>query len=125
MYEAVEAADHGSLRELLDPNVVWHIAGRSPLAGDHHGLEAVLALLARIYDLTDGSYRLELGDIVADDTYAVVLMRTTATLAATPFADEAAHVTRIAGERITDVRAYSSEQEHFDELVDDVLDSRA
>jgi ketosteroid isomerase-like protein len=41
--EAVEAADHSALRDLLSPDVVWRVTGRSPLAGDNRGLDAVLS----------------------------------------------------------------------------------
>jgi len=30
----------GTLRELFDPQIVWHFPGRSPLAGDHRGVDA-------------------------------------------------------------------------------------
>jgi ketosteroid isomerase-like protein len=31
-----------TLRELFDPEIVWHFPGRSLLAGDHRGTDAVL-----------------------------------------------------------------------------------
>jgi ketosteroid isomerase-like protein len=39
----VNAGDSATLTELLGDNVSWHIPGRSPLAGDVVGREAVCA----------------------------------------------------------------------------------
>jgi ketosteroid isomerase-like protein len=34
-YDAFARGDMDTLRELFDPEIVWHFPGRSPLAGDH------------------------------------------------------------------------------------------
>ncbi len=44
-YEAFATGDMETLRELLDPEIVWHFPGRSVLAGDHRGPDAVLGPL--------------------------------------------------------------------------------
>src|SRR5437868_1453402 len=46
-YEAVNRGDVETLTELLGDNVSWHTPGRSPLAGDVVGREAVFARLGR------------------------------------------------------------------------------
>ena len=42
-YEAFNRGDLKTLTELLGDNVSWHTPGRSPLAGDVVGREAVFA----------------------------------------------------------------------------------
>jgi len=44
-YDAFASGDMDTRRELFDPQIVWHFAGRSPLAGDHRGVDAVLGVL--------------------------------------------------------------------------------
>ncbi len=122
--EAISAGDHHTLRGLVADDVIWHFPGRSPLAGDHPGAEASLGFLVRIYDLTDGTYRIEVHDVVANDRYAVALIRTNATLAGAPFSDEGVTIMRIVDGRIADVRCYSSNQEDWDSLIDEVLATR-
>jgi ketosteroid isomerase-like protein len=39
--------DMDTLRELFDPEIVWHFPGRSPLAGDHRGTDVVLGFFGR------------------------------------------------------------------------------
>jgi ketosteroid isomerase-like protein len=60
-----------TLRELFDLGIVWHFPGRSPLAGDHRGTDAVLGFFARTMELTAGTFRAELHDVVADDRHSV------------------------------------------------------
>jgi SnoaL-like domain len=60
-----------TLRELFDPQIVWHFPGRSPLAGDHRGVDAVLGFFGRTMELTAGTFRAELHDVVADDLHSV------------------------------------------------------
>jgi hypothetical protein len=47
------------LRALFAPNIVWHAPGRSQLAGDHQGVDAVLGYFGRTMELTGGSFQVE------------------------------------------------------------------
>ncbi len=62
-----------TLRELFDPDVVWHAPGRSPPSGEHRGVDAIFGLFARTMELTGGSFRVEFHDVVANDEHAVAL----------------------------------------------------
>jgi uncharacterized protein len=57
----------------MDPDSVWHAPGRNPLAGDHRGVDAILGYFARTIELTGGTFRTELHDVVANDEHAVSL----------------------------------------------------
>jgi len=63
----------GSLADFLSPDVVWHAPGRGPLAGDHAGLEAVAAYVARVVGLSGRTHRMEVHDVLANDDHVVVL----------------------------------------------------
>jgi ketosteroid isomerase-like protein len=41
-YDAFAKGDMETLRELFDSGIIWHFPGRSLLAGDHRGVDAVL-----------------------------------------------------------------------------------
>ena len=47
----------GPLRELLSPEVTWHVPGRNAIAGHHRGIEEVLDHFARRRDLTARTLR--------------------------------------------------------------------
>jgi uncharacterized protein len=72
-YEAFAKGDMDTLRELFDPEIVWHFPGRSVLAGDHRGTDAVLGFFGKTIELTAGTFQVEVHDVVADDRHTVGL----------------------------------------------------
>jgi ketosteroid isomerase-like protein len=72
-YAAFSRGDMDTLRELFHPDIVWHAPGRSQLAGDHQGVEAVLGYFGRTMELTGGNFRADVHDVVANDEHAVSL----------------------------------------------------
>jgi len=77
-YEAFAKGDMATLTELIDENVVWHVSGRSPLAGEYKGRNAVFAWFGQIAEASGGTFHIEIHDILANDEHAVVLNRATA-----------------------------------------------
>ena len=75
LYSAFSRADAARILELLADDIVWHNTGRNPLAGDSHGKEQVLGHLSRVVELTEGTFRVEVEDVLANDQYIVVLAR--------------------------------------------------
>jgi ketosteroid isomerase-like protein len=72
-YVAFSQGDMETLREVFHPDLVWHSPGRSQLAGDHRGVDAVLGFFGRTMELTGGTFRIELHDVVANDEHVVGL----------------------------------------------------
>ena len=73
MLEAHGRGDEGRLRELLAPDVVWHLPGRTPVSGEHHGQDALLELWRREAALLGGRVVPDLHDVTASDRHVVVL----------------------------------------------------
>lgn len=55
-------------------DIVWHLPGRGVLAGDYTGVSQFLALFGRIMEVTGGTYRTELHDVISNDDHAVALL---------------------------------------------------
>jgi uncharacterized protein len=72
-FDAFAKGDTDTLRELTDQDEVWHIPGRGPLAGDYRGPDEILGFFARTMELTGGTFRAELHDVVANDEHTVAL----------------------------------------------------
>lgn len=66
-YEAINAPDFETLAELLDEGASWHTPGRSSLAGDSIGREAVLARFGRQVDESGGTFRAALRRVLTDE----------------------------------------------------------
>jgi ketosteroid isomerase-like protein len=74
-YAARAGRDLAAVRDAIAPDVVWHEAGsRPPYTGDLIGRDAVLAMMAKAAELTGGTFRLELEDVLANDRRAVALV---------------------------------------------------
>jgi ketosteroid isomerase-like protein len=75
-YEAFQTGNLDLLRnELFDKDIVWHSPGSNPISGDHHGADAVIASFVKQFELTDGTFKVELHDILGSDDHAVALAR--------------------------------------------------
>jgi ketosteroid isomerase-like protein len=72
-YEAFSRGDMDTLRGLFMDNIVWHYPGHSQLAGDHRGVDAVLGFFGQIMELTNGTFQVELHDVIANDNHTVGL----------------------------------------------------
>ena len=77
-YEAFGSGDMATLTEMIAENCVWHIGGRSRLAGDYEGREAIFGLFAELAQGSEGTMRVEVHDILANDTHATVMTTITA-----------------------------------------------
>lgn len=71
-YEAFNTADMETLTEIFDENASWHTPGRSPIAGDHEGREAVFAQFGRYVGETGATFKAALQYVLADDDGRVI-----------------------------------------------------
>ena len=71
-YEAFNTADMETLTEIFDENASWHTPGRSPIAGDREGREAVFAQFGRYVGETGGTFKAALQYVLADDDGRVI-----------------------------------------------------
>jgi ketosteroid isomerase-like protein len=75
-YEAFNTGDVQTVFGLFADDVVWHISGSGPLAGDYRGKEAVMELFGRFLQVVDDQ-KTEVHDILANDQHTVVLATVT------------------------------------------------
>ena len=72
-FDAFAKGDVDTLRELFDQAAVWHVPGRNQLSGDYRGMDTILGLFAKIAELSGGTFRIDLHDVVANDEHAVAI----------------------------------------------------
>jgi hypothetical protein len=70
LYAAFDAGDKESLKKLIAEDAVWHVPGATEVSGDHRGHEAIFAYLQKLADLSGGTFRAELIDVLASDMHA-------------------------------------------------------
>ena len=77
-YAAFGSGDMETLTELIAENAVWHIGGRSRLAGDYEGRDAIFGLFGELAMGSEGTLRIEPHDMLSNDEHSVVLTTVTA-----------------------------------------------
>jgi ketosteroid isomerase-like protein len=115
-YRALTDADLESLAELMAPAVEWHEPGRGPFAGDYQGPEGVLSLIREIRERSDGTFAVEIVDLLANAERAVALQEETARRNGRQLDMAAALEFEIHHGQITEVTVYHADTHHFDEF---------
>lgn len=115
LYDAAARGDLQVLPELLTPDVVLHVPGRSRNTGTYRGVEGVAGFLQSAHALTGGTLQLALHRVLADDAWAVALATYTATRPdRPPLENHLAHVLRMRDGRIAESWFHSRNQYEVD-----------
>jgi uncharacterized protein len=73
-FAAFQRGDLDALQNQYWANDIrWHIPGRSALAGSYEGTGNVVQLFVRLFELSGGTLRVDLHDVLANDEHAVAL----------------------------------------------------
>jgi len=72
-YKAFAAGDMDGLDKLFSDDIVWHVPGKSLVAGDHKGKQATFAYFGQLAELSGGTFKADLHDIVGNDDHVVGL----------------------------------------------------
>lgn len=78
-YTAFNEADLAGAMETMADGIVWHVGGDNPLSGEYKGKDAVMEMLARFGQLTEGTYEADVHDILASEEHTIVIGTYTAT----------------------------------------------
>jgi ketosteroid isomerase-like protein len=107
-------ADLSGVRELLAPDVVWHVPGESAIAGDHRGRDAVLKYFERRRALAGGAMTIVPGErLVSGD---VVVQLADGEIDGTALRWRTVGVYRMDGEQVAEAWLIPVELAAFDEI---------
>lgn len=115
-YEAFARGDLDRVREMFDPKIVWHEPGHSDIDGDYEGVDAVFGFFGRLFEETDGTFKAEPVDILADDDRGVVLQHVTASRNGKALDVTFPVVWEIRDGKPYDVRVYLYDMEQHDQF---------
>ena len=89
------------LYDVLTEDIVWVVPGRNAIAGEYHGLDAVLEYFTRRRDLAERSFRMHPGDLlVGEGEYVAALTDGTATIDGVERHWSTVGLYRLRGERV-------------------------
>ena len=116
LYDAFARGDMETTRGCFVHDAVWHLPGRSLIAGDHRGVDAIFRFFGKLGELSGGTFKAELTDVLANDRHAVALQHATATRGTKHLGVTACQVMRIQDDKILEVRGYYSDQYGLDDF---------
>ncbi len=92
-YDAFQSGNMDLLRdELFAPDIVWHSPGHNQLSGEVKGVDAVLAMFVKQFELTGGTFRVEVHDILGSDAHAVAIATSSGERDGKTLSDQYTHV---------------------------------
>ena len=101
-YNAFNAGDMATLTEVFSPDAVWHVPGRNPLSGEKRGRDAVFAYFGKLGELSNGTFHVDLHDIVANERHLVGVQTDTAERAGKKLNARAVLLFHMEGGKITE-----------------------
>jgi ketosteroid isomerase-like protein len=102
--------DLGAMRDqFFAENIVWHLAGTGPLAGDYQGVAQVMAMLGKISELSGGTIQHELHDVLVSNDHTIVLATIRAERAGKQLQDNIVHVIHGENGKAAEVWSLSSD----------------
>lgn len=90
-------------------NIIWHVAGTGPLAGDHQGIAQVMAVLSKISELSAGTVQPELHDVLVSSDHTVALTTISAERSGKQLQLNLVHVIHSENGKATEVWTHSSD----------------
>lgn len=102
VYDAFAGQDMATLDEVFADDVAFHVPGDHPMAGDYQGKDELFGFFAKLGEKTGGTLRVDVKDVVANDDYAIGLVRVTAQRENRSLEVDAAQIHRVEAGRITE-----------------------
>jgi 2'-5' RNA ligase len=109
-------SDVSAIRDLLTDDVIWHVPGASAIAGEHRGVDAVLAYMELRRRIMDLSFRVQVHGAAIIAGRVVQLAGGTATRDGHEVAWETVGVFRVAAGRIAECWLIPFDQAAFDRI---------
>jgi len=103
MTEAIFSQDHDTLAKVFTDDLVFHLRGPDPMAGDHPGLGGFLEVVGSWFEATDGQIKLDQQFCIGTDGWAAEWEHATLSRKGTTLESRNAFVYRFDGDRIAEM----------------------
>ena len=116
-HNALLGKDAPAVEAVLDDASLLHIAGRSGLAGEYHGEEAILGLLKRMEQLTDSTLEFSSSRVLtADDRTIVLCGYSSGTRRGKCLDADAVHILSLRAGRVREIWVFHQNQDQVDDF---------
>lgn len=77
-YAAFTSGDLDTIRALFADDIIWNVPGRNALSGTFKGKDEVFGWFAKLLTSSEGTFKAEVHDVLANDEHGVVIVSVTA-----------------------------------------------
>ena len=117
-FAAFLIGDMDTLSSSFAEYMVWHVPGRSRLAGDLRGFEAVIGYYGSLNEVTGGTFKIdEIQDVVANDQRAIAMQKSSAKKGGAVLNFNEVLVFEIANGRNAEVWEYTNDLYEYDAMI--------
>lgn len=95
---------------------MWHVGGRNPLSGDYRGRDEVFGFFAKVAEHTGGTFKLDIHDVLANDTHGVALVKATGQREGKTLDDNQVNVFHIEDGKVTEFWGHPGDAYAADEF---------
>ncbi|MEV5379322.1 MULTISPECIES: nuclear transport factor 2 family protein [Streptomyces] len=114
-YRAFAIGDIPAVLQAFAEEITWHVPGRSPLSGDYRGHREIVEFFGRVMELSEGSFRIRVDDVLTDTSRVVVLCTVSAERSGrAPWSSPEVHVWDIAAGKAVAFREFQGDQQAED-----------
>lgn len=115
-YEAFSRGDIKSAFAAFAEDILWHVPGRGPLSRDYRGHAAVLGFFQHFMELSSGTFRVKVDEILAKGDLVVVLCTESAQRGGRSWSSPQVHVWTVRDGRAANFCQYQGDQQTEDEF---------
>src|SRR5438105_15684995 len=102
-YAAFVAGDAATLQELFHPGIIWHAQRLGQLGGDHIGWPAVADFFGRSMQLTRGSFRIDVIEVLTNAAGGAVVVQSMGERDGRRLNDRQVHLFHVENGQVTEV----------------------
>ena len=113
-YDDFARGDMPAVFAVIDAGITWHVPGHSQIAGDFVGHDQILNFLQRLVQLSGGTFRLDVHNVLAGDELVVVLATTHAQRNGVSTSFREVHVWRMKNGKATEFCEYQGDEQRED-----------
>jgi len=115
-YDAFARGDVQGALAAFAQDILWHIPGRGPLSRDYRGPAEVLGFFSHFMELSGGTFRIQVDDVLAKGERVVVLCTESAQRGGRSWSSPQVHVWTVRDGRATVFWQYQGDQQTEDEF---------
>jgi uncharacterized protein len=94
----------------------YHVPGQSSLAGDYEGVDQVIGLFVRLFELSGGTLPIALHDVIANDEHVADLLTMRAERNGKQLEDQAVLIAHVTDGKFAEIWTYQTHQYAVDEF---------